>query len=234
MIKKIPHSISLVIPIYNNIKTLKYQIDSCYKILSSFAQKFEIIIIDDGSFDGSKETLQKNFASKKYFHLIFHKQNLGIAPTIYELYKKASYNYIVLYSADGDWNTGDIKKLIMEAKTYSSDIIIGRRNKNAYTVYRRLISFFYNRITSLLFAVNPIDAGSIKMFKKEIFLKTKPASRSLFFEAEMIVKAVNLGYKLTVVPVSYHKAKKSSGTAGKISNVIYSFWDLVKFRLSYV
>src|SRR5258708_17726966 len=218
---------SLVIPIYNNEKTLVSQLKQAEKILKKICSRYEIIICDDKSTDSSQLLLKKHFSNKPNIKLIFHSKNHGIAKTIYSLYKKAQYSYIVLFSVDGDWNPKDIGKLLKCAFLTGADITIGKRKIEEYSFYRKILSFFYNYLPVVFFQVNTIDAGSIKVIKRELIQNTPIISKSVFFEAELIIRASKNDKKIRSLPIYFKMPinKKSSG--GKISLVISSLRDII-------
>ena len=120
---------SIVVPVYNGELTVIKQLKLCEKILNSFSKKYEIIIADDNSKDNTPSLLKKNFINNENFKSIFNKSNIGIARNIKKLYSMAKHEYICLYSADGDWNPYDIKKLVIHSYKNKSDIVIGKRIK---------------------------------------------------------------------------------------------------------
>ena len=222
---------SLVVPVYNGELTIIEQLKLCEKILNSFTTKYEIIVADDKSKDNTPSLLKKNFINNKNFKLIFNKSNMGIARNIKKLYSQAKYDYICLYSADGDWNPYDIKKLVIHGYKNNSDIVIGKRNKRAYNPYRKIISFCYNFLPKLLFQVDTIDAGSIKVIKKTLFKKIPLLSKSVFFEAELIIRAKNEGYIISSIPIKFERSKLKKEKGGKMKLVITSLIDLINLRL---
>src|SRR5258706_528423 len=118
---------SLVIPLFNNEKTLVSQLMKCETIMKNMCKDYEIIVCDDKSTDSSSSLLKKYFSKNPKFKLLFHQKNQGIAKTIKSLYKKAKFTYIVLFSVDGDWNPKDIKRLLLYAEKNNADIVIGKR-----------------------------------------------------------------------------------------------------------
>lgn len=226
-----PYSVSLVIPLYNNEKTLKGQLKKCNDVLNTLCKKYEIIICEDGSTDNSKKLLEEKF-QKEPFKLIVHNKNLGIARTTRELYKKARYDYVLLFSVDGDWNTLDIKKLLLFLKKTKSNIVIGKRNHANFTFYRKIISISYNVLCYLFFQVKTEDAGSIKVMSNKILKNTTLTSKSVFSDAEIIIRASKKGHKINSTPVYFKKREKKSGSGGKASLVIASFVDLIKLRFT--
>lgn len=224
-------SLSLIIPLYNNASTAVKQIQQAEKILRTYASTYEIILCDDKSTDMTKFVLEKAFANNKYIHYIFHKTNQGIAKSIRELYDKARYDYIILYSVDGDWEPDDIETMLKKAFESNADIVIGKRNNTNYTRYRKCISFLYNFLPYLFFGVRTYDAGSIKILRKAVLDKITIISESVFFEAEVIIKTQKMGYLVTTAPVHYYKEEQGSGKGGQLRSVFASFIDIIKLRI---
>lgn len=232
MHKKWP-SVSLVVPVYNNEKSIVSQLKHCNKLLGANASVYEIVIADDRSADQTAELLQKHFSTHKRFRIYNNKNNLGIAKNIFSLYKKARYEYVVFYSADGDWSPKDIKKLLDKAVRTGAAIVIGKRNKKrGYSFYRKIISYSYNLLPLILFGVNTIDAGSIKAIRRDIIKTTPLKAKSVFMDAEIIIRAKKRGYLITSCPVSYKKPRGTAGTAGNPSLILHSLADLLRLRMS--
>lgn len=225
-------SASLVIPLFNNAPTLVPLLERCYKIMNSTCTQYEVIICDDKSTDRSASLLKRYFSNNSRVRLLFHSRNQGIAKTIYELYRKAKYPYVVLFSVDGDWDPHDIQKLLVAAQRQQADIVIGKRSHHGYSFYRRAISFFYNFLPCLLFGVKTVDAGSIKVIRKELIRSTPVISKSVFFEAELIIRAAKNGKKIVSTPINFKKRKGKKSGSGKLRLIFSSVIDLIHLRFS--
>lgn len=224
-------SVSLVIPVFNNQNTLIDQLNMCEESLKELKIKYEIIVCDDKSCDLTPKLLKKFYSQHNKFRLIFHNKNKGIAETIKELYHQSKFDYIMLFSVDGDWQTGDIYRLMSFALKNDADMVIGKRTNKKYSFYRKIISSAYNTLPYLLFGVKTFDAGSIKVFKKELILKNKLISKSVFFEAELIIRSVRSGKKVIYLPIKVNK-KNDKGTGAKPKLLFLSIFDLIKLRLA--
>ncbi len=228
---RLPIDVSLVIPAYNNEGTIVDQVSRCEKILPAICRRFEIIIADDASCDGTAALLKKQFGKNRRIRVLINKDNLGIAKNIRQLYRRTKYSYIALYSADGDWRPEDIEQLLTTAYRERADITIGNRRKHVYTLSRRIISHLYRALPKLLFGIDTIDPGSIKVIKREVFQSVQTVSTSVFFEAELIIRAVYQGYHLTSIPVSFvRKGNKTSGV--KVKVIFQSLIDLLWLKIT--
>lgn len=139
----------------------------------------------------------------------------------------ARYEYIALFSVDGDWDPHDIKTLVRYAYAKNADIIIGKRKLHDYTIYRKTISFLYNTLPLLFFRVKTYDAGSIKIIRNTVLKEISIHSRSVFFEAELIIKATKNGFLVLPYPIHFKKIVKRKGSGGQIHIVLASFRDFL-------
>jgi len=225
-------SISLIIPTYNDEDTIIQQITACEKILKQYCPNFEIIIADDFSHDKTRKLIMKYFKKRKEYKIVLNKKNLGITENVRQLYFLAKKNFILFYSADGDWNPQDIKHLIQTLLRDNADIVIGKRKKKiGYTFYRHIISFFHKLLPLILFGVNTIDPGGIKIVKRKL-AQIPLVSTSQFFEAEIIIRAKKTGCKISSYPVIYKKIHYGSGYGGGFYSAMLSLRDVLRLRFS--
>lgn len=200
--------------------------------MKNFKLRYEIIVCDDASKDKTWELLQKNFSSNPQFKLLRNKRNKGITKNIYDLYQMAGQDYVLFYSADGDWLPSDIKSIIEVAVDNSANIVIGKRTaKIGYTFYRKMISYFHHLIPLILFGVETYDPGGIKLLKTGL-VKIPLLSKSQFFEAEILIRAKKNGNKIYFTPVSYKKPHSRAGLGGSFKSSLSSVFDAFKLRLS--
>lgn len=230
--RKLPISVSLAIPTYNNQRTVAKELLKCEGLLKKLVSDYEILIGEDCGKDKTREILKSQFLSRKKFRVFLNSKNLGIAGNVRNLYKKATKEYVIFFSVDGDWSVKDIEKLIVHCYTHKSDVVIGKRENKNYTLYRKFISGAYNTLPKLLFNIQTIDAGSIKIFKRNLIDKNYPISKSVFMEAEIIIRAHKRGGNIESIPVYFNNKTRKTGTGGNIRLVIASFFDLLKLRVS--
>jgi glycosyltransferase involved in cell wall biosynthesis len=228
-VKKIPLSASIVIPVFNNERTVSGQLSVIVDDVLPRIRTWELILCDDGSRDRTYQLLARRLKDKKGVRLIRHVRNLGIARTLKELYGTASKEHIVLFSIDGDWDPYDILRLLSKVEKDGSDVVIGMRNKQVYSMYRKLISYTYNLLPYLFFGVRTHDAGSIKVFRRSVYRSLPVVSDSLFFEAEFIIRAVRKGYAVSSLPVSFRRESEIGQTGGRPANVRAAAIDLARF-----
>lgn len=225
------YSISAVIIARNEESTIKKVIIESLDILPKLTKDWEILINDDASEDKTGHVL--DFYSKRFPRIkVFHqKKPLGISGGFEFLYKKANKQLVFINAADGQYSIKDLPKMINEIDI-GYDLVIGKRsNKIYYGILRKFISFIYNKLPEELFGVKLYDAGSIKLYKKEVLRKTVPFSKSVFSEAERIIRAQKLGFKITSISIRYFARKKGSSSV-KFKIILDSIFDMLRVYFS--
>ncbi len=222
------HAVSIVTPAYNDVTTLVPVIRQLQKLLGRSGRTYEIVIVDDESHDGTVELLKKYSRNRKNLRVFYHKDNLGIAETYRELYQRARYQIIVLFSLDGEWEPVDVLRLIEKLERDTLDMVVGWRQKKAYRCGRKLVSMVYNYVTRLLFGVSTYDAGSIKAMRKELLDTIPIVSVGVFDEAERIIRASRAGYRIGFLPVSHNSVSHKRLFSPKFRLIGQAVVDMVR------
>ena len=161
---------SIVIPVYNESTNIEKLVPEIFNSLTKY-QKYELILINDGSNDNTLEVIKK--IKKNYSLLLINNEtNKGQSFSIWAGIKKSHYNTIVTLDGDGQNNPNDIPKLLDEYFSKKLYSLIGGIRKNRKDNFLKLISSkIANQIRSFILKDNCVDTGcSLKVFDKEIFL----------------------------------------------------------------
>ncbi|NXD41010.1 DPM1 mannosyltransferase, partial [Copsychus sechellarum] len=203
-----PGRVSVLLPTYNERDNLPLVVWLLVRTFGDSGIDFEIIIIDDGSPDGTQEVaqqLEKIYGSDKIFFLF----PSGTA-YIHGM-KYATGNFIVIMDADLSHHPKFIPEFIRKQKEGNFDIVSGTRYKGNGGVYgwdlkRKLISRGANFLTQVLLRPGASDlTGSFRLYRKEVLekLMEKCVSQGYVFQMEMIVRARQLGFTIGEVPISF-------------------------------
>ena len=229
--KKI-QSISIMFPLYKDSRTVKKMIIKSLKVLKTLAERYEIVIVDDGCPEKSG-LLAKNFSKNiKKVKVIFHKQNLGYGSAIKTGLKNCKYQWIFQTDGDAEYDVNDLKKLIK--LTNRSDLIITYRFKKKYRTSRIIISWIYNVILRVLFLTNfkDISTGS-RLIKKKMLNKIKLKSKSPFIGAELAIKSKHLGLKVSEVGIHTYPRTFGTGSTVSFKNILLTIEEMLKMYFSY-
>lgn len=192
-------SLSIVIPAYNEEKMIRTTVQSAYRTAKKITQRFEILVINDKSTDGTLEILQS--IEYKELKIINHKKNLGIEKSVRDLYNTAKNDLVFFNGADGDIDMEVLLKLFNKMIETKADIVVGNRIFKNYSLKRSIVSNLYNDLVKILIGVNVYDAGTVKLVKRKYFSNLKVDSNSVFGEAERLVRSVKRGARLEKVDI---------------------------------
>ncbi len=219
-------SVSVCFPAYNEELTVKNILQEAYDLLLSWPVKFELIICDDASSDGTGKIIDEFANGKPEVRVLHHSINQGIRNTFEELNHAARNEFVFLNATDGQWKTESL--IHMLPMTENWDVIIASRIKKPYGIKRMIISTIFNLIPRVLFGVNTYDAGAVKLIRKEIIDRFPVISKTPFFEAERLIKASKAGYKITEFPVEVDFRKTGKSTAVKWTVLKHTFGDVIR------
>lgn len=226
------YSISVLLIARNEDKTIGEVLKECINILPKLTKKYEILVNDDASTDKTSFILN-SFAKKHSFIKVFYqKKPLGIAGGFEFLYKEQENDLAFTLAGDGQYTINDLPKMIKKIES-GYDLVVGKRIHKQYNWKRNFISFCFNFVPKILFGVNLYDAGSIKLYKQEVLQKTTPLSKSVFNEAERIIKTYKLGYQVVSVPIQHFERKKGI-TSVEPQLVFDTIFDMLKLKLQYI
>ena len=107
------------------------------------------------------------------------------------------------------------------------DIIICRRTSKDYTPYRHLMSFCFRWGPRLLFGVDVYDPGSVKCVRRTIIRDVPVRSRSVFVEAERMIRAVKRGYRLTTIDIVQEPRRAGTAKGARLSLVLHATVDML-------
>ena len=166
---------TIIIPVYNEAKSLKILIPKIYRELKN--KRFEIIIVDDNSNDMTSKVLKK-FKKKNFYHLI-RKDKRDLSKSCIMGFKKSKYNNIIVMDGDLQHKPSDIKKFLDIFSKFRPDIVVGTRDlfkgkKHNLNIFRLFASRILVLIVNLLLGNKTSDPMSgFFMFKKKIFINSQ-------------------------------------------------------------
>ncbi len=230
---KTPIDLSVVIPVYNEAENLEVLCQEFTDTLSAWGRPFEILLVDDGSSDGSFDVLQRLQAADPRLRVIQFRRNFGQTAAFAAGFAHARGRLIA--TADGDLQNDprDLPAMVARLDAGAFDIVCGwRKDRKDTFINRRLPSIIANRLISWATGVRLNDCGgSLKVFRAEV---VKPLK--LYGEMHRFLPALasEMGVRITEQVVN-HRARRFGRTKYGISRTIRVVLDLVtvKFLLSY-
>jgi len=230
--------LTIIVPVYNEKKFIKVLLKKLIKIIKI---KKQIIIVDDGSNDGTVDILKKQFLSNKSISkIIFHKKNSGKGSAIKTAQKFVKGNFVVIQDADLEYNPKDINKMYYFIKKKKFHVVYGSRvlNKNKYQNTKNFTHLvriwgnaFLTMVSNIINNQNLTDAHTCyKMFKSNVFKKLDLCENGFAFCPEVTTKLSKKKIKIYEIPISYNGRTYDDGKNITSIDAIVALKSLIKYR----
>lgn len=229
MNKKIPQ-ISIFFPFWNEEKNIESVVKKAVDVAEKTSEKWEIIMINDGSSDKTLEICQKLANENSSLRVISHNPNRGYGAALREGFENAKYNLIVFTDGDNQFDFSEVDRFL--DKIESVDIVIGYRKKRHDHPFRHILMNFLKIWDFIFFGFyyRDIDCG-FKMFKKEAIAKIYPLrSEGAMITTEILAKAKRAGLKIAQVEVSHLPRKFGNQSGGNPRVIIRAIRESFSLR----
>jgi O-antigen/teichoic acid export membrane protein len=190
--------LSLVVPTYNGGAGLGATLHSILGVLDKLDRTFELIVVSDGSTDGSVDALTTLDGSVDVLHYT-RRQGKGVALRVGMT--RARGRYVAFIDGDGDLDAGELKSFLTLMDTYDPDMVVGSKRHPLssvdYPMTRRAMSWCYQRLVRVLFGLNVRDTQTgMKLIRRDVLDDVLPRmlEKRYAFDLEFMVVARRLGY----------------------------------------
>ena len=221
---------TVIIPIYNEINTLKQLI----KKLSHFTTNLEIIIVDDGSYDGTNKLLK----NQTRFKIIENKKNRGKGYSIRKGIKSASFENIILIDGDLEIDIEQIPLLIKRYEVLKQTVLVGIRwpniKKKELSTLNDLGNYLFNFIFNIIYDTNFNDIlCCVKIIKKNIIANLELAKDDFSIESEIMAKLAVKKIPVKEININYIRRSVKQGKKLKMIHGLSILSTILKTKLFY-
>ncbi len=221
--------LSVIIPVYNEAKTIKEILER----VNSVDIDKEIIVIDDGSSDGTDRVLrEQRFNNLKTIH---HSSNRGKGDAFLTGLPHTKGEFVIIQDADLEYDPGDYIRMLDLIKNGSADIVLGARFTKGYRglYLHKVGNRFLTALMNFLFKAKLNDYSTCyKLARRETFSSLGLGAQSFVIDAEIVAKALKKRLRLVECPVSYHPRNYSEGKKIRWRDGIQAMLYIIRYRLA--
>ena len=225
--------ISVVMPVFNEVHTIEEIVNKVKKVLL----EKEILIIDDGSRDGTRERLKRLESSENNLLKVFyHEKNLGKGAALRTGLKHVTGDIVITQDADLEYDPSEYQMLIDPILRGVADVVYGSRLSAArpqrvYLFWHKVGNNFLTFITGFLYNTTLTDMETgYKAFRREVIQKIPLRSNDFCIEPEITAKVFKRKYRVYEIPISYYGRTYAEGKKIYWLDGFKALWALLKYR----
>ncbi len=222
--------LSVVIPVYNEVKN----IEEILKRVKATKLTWEIIVIDDGSQDGTRDVLKK-LDGKRGVRVILHEQNQGKGAAVRTGLQAVRGDTILIQDADLEYSPHDYPILLGPIKDGTADVVYGSRFLGGprrvamfwHMIANKMLTFMTNILYDTI--LSDMETG-YKVFRHEVIEGMNLRASRFDFEPEFTAKVLKRHYRIYEVPISFNPRDYSQGKKIKLKDAFEAVWTLLKYK----
>ncbi len=223
--------LSVIIPVYNEAESIA----TILKRVQDTGLASEIIVVDDGSADGTRETLV-NLDGKDNVRVILHEKNQGKGAAVRTGLNAAGGDILLIQDADLEYDPRDYPALLKPLQEGIADVVYGSRFLGGP---RRVVMFWHMVANHLLTFMTNILYDTIlsdmetgyKVFRRKVIEGMPLRAKRFDFEPEFTAKVLKRHYRIYEVPISFNPRDYSQGKKIKLKDAFEAVWTLLKYRV---
>ncbi len=227
-------SLSIVLPAYNEEANIERSVEQCVVTASRLAKQYEVIVVDDGSSDGTRgvvEGLVRHGQNK--VRLLSHHTNRGYGAALRTGVTSARYDYVFFTDSDNQFDVSELEYFLPLMDEY--EMVTGFRVYRYDTVLRCILSWIYNRLVGVLFRLRVRDVDcAFKLMRREVVQQVSIECDNFFVNTELLAKARKWNFRIAEKGVR-HYPRMAGETTVRPSDIprtlatVFSMWRRIYF-----
>ncbi|HET9050589.1 MAG TPA: glycosyltransferase family 2 protein [Candidatus Dormibacteraeota bacterium] len=224
-------SLTLVLPAHNEAENLGWLIPEASARLAELATEFDVVLVDDGSADGTSTVAEEAAASAGLaLTVIRHPGKEGYGAAVGDGLRAARGDFVAFTDADGQFEVGDLALLI--PLLAEADLVGGWRAVRQDAAARSVVSGAFNLAVRVVLGLRIRDVDcALKIMRREVLDAVDLEMRSALMNAELYLKARRAGFRIAQAAVPHHARRAGRRSGARPRAVARAIRDLVRMRL---
>ncbi|MGH9026388.1 MAG: glycosyltransferase family 2 protein [Acidimicrobiia bacterium] len=220
-------SISAFFPCYNDEATITSMVNLAVSTIERVGAEGEVIVVNDGSIDGSAAVLRELSERQPWLRVITHDHNRGYGGALISGFAAASRQWVFYTDGDAQFDPSELE-LLAEHATADVDVVQGYKISRADNVARRVIGRVYHRFVSFVFGLRIRDTDcDFRLIRRSTMEKVRLEHDTGVICVEMVRKLQDAGARFVEVPIHHYPRLYGRSKFFRLGSVVRSLRDLV-------
>lgn len=222
-------SLSLFFPCLNEKDTVVVLTEKILSVAQSICDDYELIIVDDGSTDGTSVLADQLAEKYPQVRVIHHSTNMGYGAALQSGFRAAAKKYVFYTDGDGQFDAGELPALL--PMMFDCDILSAYRLNRQEGLLRKINAFCWSTLVGLLFHLKLRDIDcAFKLYKREVFDQIEMHSTGALIDTEILARAKRKGYIIKQTGVHHYPRTAGKATGANIKVILRAFRELFKLH----
>lgn len=221
--------LSIFFPAHNEAENIERVVNAALEVAAQIADRYEVIIVNDGSTDGTREVADRMAAANPNVRVVHHDVNRGYGGALQSGFKAARYEYVFFSDGDGQFDLSELKEFAPFVPEF--DLVIGYRIKRSDPFYRwlnaKLYALFIRAIHGL--KVRDIDCA-FKLMKRSVLESFTLQSTGALISAELLIRSMRRGYRWKEIGVHHYPRQFGQQSGANLRVILRMFGEVWKLR----
>ena len=215
----LPHSLSIIIPVFNEEENIAKTIKEVYKFAENHDLVFEVIVVDDGSVDSTGRILETDFRELPNLHIVTHKNNQGFGAAVKSGIGLSKNDYVFIFDADGQYKIDDLQSFFPFI-VKGEKIMIGARVRRKDAKIRQVLAFIYRWTVRIFFRIKCKDINSsFLVIDRPLLNSIYVSANDVIYCLELILRLEKNGHYIIELPINFYQRERGSSKVCRLNKV---------------